>query len=48
MIKEFFGHARIGVTASVYAHLRLRLPCQAITLGDAIGQDDPPAAAVVV
>lgn len=43
------GHAHIGVTAGVYAHVRLRLQRQAIdTLGDALGPtDDPPAAAAV-
>lgn len=30
MIKELLGHAHIGVTAGVYAHLRLRLQRQAI------------------
>ncbi|GHH66577.1 hypothetical protein GCM10018775_88970 [Streptomyces umbrinus] len=25
MIKELLGHAHIGVTATVYAHVRLRL-----------------------
>ncbi|MEU2798156.1 tyrosine-type recombinase/integrase [Streptomyces sp. NPDC007117] len=49
VIKELLGHAHIGVTAGVYAHVRLRLQRQAIdTLGDALGaHDDPPAAAVV-
>ncbi|MFE3657873.1 tyrosine-type recombinase/integrase [Streptomyces sp. NPDC059165] len=53
VIKELLGHAHIGVTAGVYAHVRLRLQRQAIdTLGDALGltdndPDDPPAAAVV-
>ncbi len=53
VIKELLGHAHIGVTATVYAHVRLRLQRQAIdTLGDALGltdndPDDPPAAAVV-
>ncbi|MEU9848855.1 tyrosine-type recombinase/integrase [Streptomyces sp. NPDC047985] len=53
VIKELLGHAHIGVTASVYAHVRLRLQRQSIdTLGNALGQtddepEDPPAAAVV-
>ncbi|MEU3202146.1 tyrosine-type recombinase/integrase [Streptomyces sp. NPDC006996] len=44
VIKELLGHAHIGVTAGVYAHVRLRLQRQAIdTLGDALGltDDDP-------
>ncbi|PYC64933.1 site-specific integrase, partial [Streptomyces tateyamensis] len=32
VIKELLGHAHIGVTASVYAHVRLRLQRQAIDL----------------
>ncbi|MFF1691598.1 MULTISPECIES: hypothetical protein [unclassified Streptomyces] len=28
MIKELLGHAHIGVTATVYAHVRLRLRLQ--------------------
>ncbi|MEU9424813.1 tyrosine-type recombinase/integrase [Streptomyces sp. NPDC048342] len=53
VIKELLGHAHIGVTAGVYAHVRLRLQRQAIdTLGTAldqtdVGPEDPPAAAVV-
>ncbi|MGW5586378.1 tyrosine-type recombinase/integrase [Streptomyces sp. NPDC003857] len=53
VIKELLGHAHIGVTAGVYAHVRLRLQRDAIdTLGDALSQsdddpDDPPAATVV-
>ncbi|MEE1767535.1 tyrosine-type recombinase/integrase [Streptomyces sp. JV185] len=53
VIKELLGHAHIGVTAGVYAHVRLRLQRQAIdTLGNALGStddgpEDPPAAAVV-
>ncbi|MFB7557084.1 tyrosine-type recombinase/integrase [Streptomyces brevispora] len=53
VIKELLGHAHIGVTAGVYAHVRLRLQRQAIdTLGDALSPtndhpDDPPAAAAV-
>lgn len=44
VIKELLGHAHIGVTAGVYAHVRLRLQRQAIdTLNDALGRpDDPP------
>jgi hypothetical protein len=44
VIEELLGHAHIGVTASVYAHVRLRLQRQAIeTLGDALGPtDDTP------
>ncbi|MFF5470166.1 hypothetical protein [Streptomyces achromogenes] len=54
VIKELLGHARIGVTASVYAHVRLRLRCQAVAaLGHALSlSNDAPksstAAAVVV
>ncbi|UNZ16682.1 site-specific integrase [Streptomyces sp. 891-h] len=53
VIKELLGHAHIGVTAGVYAHVRLRLQRQAIdTLGNAFAAqdddpDDPPVAAVV-
>ncbi|MFM9449925.1 tyrosine-type recombinase/integrase [Streptomyces europaeiscabiei] len=52
VIKELLGHAHIGVTAGVYAHVRLRLQRQAIdTLGSILGPidapDDPPTAAVV-
>ncbi|WP_444970950.1 tyrosine-type recombinase/integrase [Streptomyces sp. SAI-25] len=53
VIKELLGHAHIGVTAGVYAHVRLRLQRQAIdALGDALSAqdddpDDPPATAVV-
>ncbi len=52
--KDLLGHAHIGVTAGVYAHVRLRLQRQAI---DAVGKalsstdgdrDDSPAAVVVV
>ncbi|MFF8196489.1 tyrosine-type recombinase/integrase [Streptomyces bobili] len=43
VIKELLGHAHIGVTASVYAHVRLRLQRQAIdTLGNALGPTDAP------
>lgn len=44
VIKELLGHAHVGVTAGVYAHVRLRLQRQATeTLGDALGLtgDDP-------
>ncbi|MFC8351904.1 tyrosine-type recombinase/integrase [Streptomyces cyaneofuscatus] len=38
VIKELLGHARIGVTAGVYAHVGLRLQRQAIdTLGSILG-----------
>ncbi|WP_329364160.1 tyrosine-type recombinase/integrase [Streptomyces sp. NBC_01483] len=53
VIKELLGHAHIGVTAGVYAHVRLRLQRQAIdTLNDVLsptddGTDDPPATAAV-
>ncbi|MFK0258983.1 tyrosine-type recombinase/integrase [Streptomyces sp. NPDC090445] len=53
VIKELLGHAHIGVTAGVYAHVRLRLQRDAIdALGHALGgQDDdpdgPPTAAAV-
>jgi len=52
VIKELLGHSHIGVTAGVYAHVRLRLQRQAIdTLGHVLGPtDDPdasPAGAVV-
>lgn len=53
MIKELLGHAHIGVTAGVYAHVRLRLQHQAINaLGDALGPtgdgpEGPPATAAV-
>lgn len=37
MIKELLGHPNIGVTATVYAHIRLRLQRDAIdTLGIAL------------
>jgi hypothetical protein len=37
VIKEILGHAHIGVTATVYAHVRLRLQRQAIdTLSNAL------------
>ncbi|MFE7043285.1 tyrosine-type recombinase/integrase [Streptomyces atratus] len=53
VIKELLGHAHIGVTAGVYAHVRLCLQRQAIdTLGNALSPtdddpDDPPAVVVV-
>ncbi|OEJ96310.1 tyrosine-type recombinase/integrase [Streptomyces thermolilacinus] len=53
VIKELLGHAHIGVTAGVYAHVRLRLQRQAIdTLGVALNPtdgdpNDPPAAPTV-
>lgn len=60
VIKELLGHAHIGVTATVYAHVRLRLQRDAIDLlGQALrnptetaGQpddvDDPPPCAAPV
>ncbi|MEU0909908.1 tyrosine-type recombinase/integrase [Streptomyces althioticus] len=53
VIKELLGHAHIGVTAGVYAHVRLRLQWDAIDAlshalsGQADNPDDPPAAPVV-
>jgi integrase len=45
VIKKLLGHAHIGVTATVYAHVRLRLPRQAIDLlGHALGNLDRPSA----
>ncbi|MFF4181274.1 tyrosine-type recombinase/integrase [Streptomyces sp. NPDC001750] len=41
VIKELLGHAHIGVTAGVYAHVRLRLQRDAIdALGHALGDQD--------
>ncbi|WP_225080674.1 site-specific integrase [Streptomyces sp. CoT10] len=60
VIKELLGHAHIGVTATVYAHVRLRLQHQAIdTLGTVLGSpentetarsdgDEPPPCAARV
>jgi integrase len=60
VIKELLGHAHIGVTATVYAHVRLRLQRDAInTLSTALdvpaGQDstsddgnDPPRCGAIV
>ncbi|MYS41280.1 hypothetical protein GTY23_08535 [Streptomyces sp. SID5998] len=60
MIKELLGHAHIGVTATVYAHVRLRLQRDAIdTLSTALGSpentktarsdgDEPPPCAALV
>ncbi len=43
VIKELLGHAHIGVTATMYAHVRLRLQRQAIdALGDALGAPESP------
>jgi len=43
VIKELLGHAHIGVTASVYAYVRLRLQRQAIdTLSNVLGPTDAP------
>lgn len=53
VIKELLGHAHIGVTAGVYAHVRLRLQRHAIdSLSNALsstddGTDDPPPGAAV-
>ncbi|GGV68684.1 site-specific integrase [Streptomyces griseoloalbus] len=50
VIKEFFGHAHIGVTATVYAHVRIRLQRDAIdTLSAALSNSasKPPCAASV-
>jgi integrase len=53
VIKELLGHAHIGVTAGVYAHVRLCLQRQAIdTLGGVLGPTDddpdgPPATAAI-
>ncbi|MER7844183.1 tyrosine-type recombinase/integrase [Kitasatospora sp. NPDC096077] len=49
VIKELPGHAHIGITATVYAHVRLRLQRHAIdTLGNALrateAPDEPPSA----
>jgi integrase len=58
VIKELLGHAHIGVTATVYAHVRLRLQRDAINLlGNALRNpaeitgkpdDEPPLCAAVV
>ncbi|WP_198668702.1 hypothetical protein [Streptomyces triticisoli] len=57
MIKELLGHAHIGVTATVYAHVRIRLQRDAINtaLNDPAiidtassdGDEPPPCAAFV-
>ncbi|CAM5363898.1 hypothetical protein Sdia_18080 [Streptomyces diastaticus subsp. diastaticus] len=53
VIKELLGHTHIGVTAGVYAHVRLRLQRQAIdTLGVVLAStddnpDNPSVTAVV-
>jgi integrase len=49
-IKELLGHANIGITAQVYAHVRLRLHHDAINqlgnvLRDGNDPEDPPMAA---
>ncbi len=45
VIKELLGHAHIGVTATVYAHVRLRLQRDAIDLlGNALRAPATPAA----
>ncbi|MEE1928017.1 tyrosine-type recombinase/integrase [Streptomyces sp. TRM 70351] len=53
VIKELLGHAHIGVTAGVYAHVRLRLQRQAINaLGNALSSPqrctDEPSAPMAV
>ncbi|WP_406479641.1 hypothetical protein [Streptomyces sp. NBC_01615] len=60
VIKELLGHAHIGVTATVYAHVRLRLQRDAIdTLSTALDGsandestrddgDDPPLCGATV
>lgn len=53
VIKELLGHAHIGVTAGVYAHVRLRLQRQAIdTLGSMLAEgensEEPPPSAGIV
>ncbi|MFF4599872.1 hypothetical protein [Amycolatopsis sp. NPDC001319] len=52
VINELLGHAHIGVTAGVCAHVRLRLQRQAIdtpssALGPTDAPDGPPTTAVV-
>ncbi|MHA5048803.1 tyrosine-type recombinase/integrase [Streptomyces sp. SD15] len=53
VIKELLGHAHIGVTAGVYAHVRIRLQRQAIdTLNDVLGtgnddRGDPPSTTTI-
>jgi hypothetical protein len=45
VIKELLGHAHIGVTATVYAHVRLRLQRDAIDLlGNALRNPSEPIA----
>lgn len=60
VIKELLGHAHIGVTATVYAHVRLRLQRDAIDLlgnalrnpaeitGEPDDGDEPPLCGVSV
>lgn len=60
VIKELLGHAHIGVTATVYAHVRLRLQRDAIDLlghalrnpaetpGKPDDSDEPPLCTVPV
>lgn len=58
VIKELLGHTHIGVTATVYAHVRLRLQHEAIdTLSTALGGpkitgtangDEPPPCTALV
>jgi hypothetical protein len=58
VVKELLGHTHIGVTTTVYAHVRLRLQRNAIdALGTALtgleatgtvdGDEPPPCAALV-
>jgi integrase len=48
VIKELLGHAHIGVTAGIYAHVRLRLQRQAISrlatalMEEGDGPEEPP------
>lgn len=60
VIKELLGHAHVGVTATVYAHVRLRLQRDAIdllghalrnpaeTTGKPDDSDEPPLAGAAV
>ncbi|MFG3053006.1 tyrosine-type recombinase/integrase [Kitasatospora sp. NPDC048239] len=60
VIKELLGHAHIGVTATVYAHVRLRIQRDAIDLlghalrtpetepADRGDDDDPPTSGILV
>nr|BEK64675.1 hypothetical protein KPHV_19020 [Kitasatospora purpeofusca] len=58
VIKELLGHAHIGVTATVYTHVRLRIQRNAIDLlgnalrnpkaGPANRDDDPPGNGILL